>query len=403
MIFKTASYRIQQSALATAMKVKPQSKQLLLHECGAIHQIPQLLVQRGQSKILLVTTAGTLRRGTLDSFMEELKAAGIGFVTFTDLTPDPTVAQVENGVFLYGQNGCDAIVAIGGGSVIDCAKVIGARIAQPKKTVAQMGGILKVNAKLPLLIAVPTTAGTGSEVTVAAVITDEEAQYKYAVSDFCLVPEVAVLDPILTLSLPKNTTAHSGMDAMTHAVEAYTNRYASEKFKKHARKAIRLIDRYLPQVLEDGDDIKARDQMLVASYEAGVAFTNAFVGYVHAIAHGIGGLYHVPHGLACAVLLPQVMERYGEAVYDSLAELAGFLNLSEPGDSTEMQARAMIDELYRLNELCGIPRGFAEVKEEDIPELARRAVAEGNPGYPVPVIWEYREMEANIRDFVRVK
>ncbi|MCR5715815.1 MAG: iron-containing alcohol dehydrogenase [Lachnospiraceae bacterium] len=399
MNFQHASYRMQQSALAAVIKARPESSQELIHEYGAVHRIPALLTAHGKQRILLVTTAGMLRRGSLDGLLEELKEKAIHCVTFTDLTPDPTVEQVENGVYLFLQNHCEAIVAIGGGSVLDCAKIIGARIAQPKKSVAQMEGVLKIRAKLPLMIAVPTTAGTGSEVTVAAVITDEKEQYKHAISDFCLEPDVAILDPILTLSLPQHTTAYSGLDAMTHAVEAYTNRYSAERFRKHARKAVRLIHHYLPLVVLDPEDVVARDQMLVASYEAGIAFTNAFVGYVHAIAHGIGGLYHVPHGLACAVLLPKVMESYGKAVYEPLAELADFIGLNESGESKEEKARAFIKRLYDLNDLLGIPKNFPNVKEEDIPELARRAIAEANPGYPVPVIWSQQEMADHIRAY----
>ena len=204
---------------------------------------------------------------------------------------------------------------------MDCAKVAGARAVRRDLPVGKMSGMLKIHKKLPLLLAVPTTAGTGSEVTLAAVITDETCHYKHAVMDYCLIPRYAFLDPGLSGSLPPDMTAYSGMDALTHAVEAYCNRFCSPKMKAHAKKAVRLIGANLLTAYREPANKAARMNMLTGSYEAGIAFTNAYVGYVHAIAHGIGGLYHVPHGEANAVLLPKVLAAYGSAVYEPLARL----------------------------------------------------------------------------------
>lgn len=313
-------------------------------------------------------------------------------------------------------SGCEAILAIGGGSVIDCAKVAGARAVKRDLPVGKMSGMLKIHKKLPLLLAVPTTAGTGSEVTLAAVITDETCHYKHAVMDYCLIPRYAFLDPGLSCSLPPDMTAYSGMDAMTHAVEAYCNRFCSPKMKAHAMKAVSLIGANLLTAYREPANKAARMNMLTGSYEAGIAFTNAYVGYVHAIAHGIGGLYHVPHGEANAILLPKVLAAYGSAVYEPLARLERKMRVSggkpereertsvaEDGSREETDAvlaEAFIERIRRMNRSMGIPEQLAMLRKEDVPELAARALKEGNPNYPVPVIWEEEQMRAFLMEQV---
>lgn len=347
------------------------------------------------------------------------------------------MAEVEAAAECFLVSGCEAILAIGGGSVIDCAKVAGARAVKRDLPVGKMSGMLKIHKKLPLLLAVPTTAGTGSEVTLAAVITDETCHYKHAVMDYCLIPRYAFLDPGLSCSLPPDMTAYSGMDAMTHAVEAYCNRFCSPKMKAHAMKAVSLIGANLLTAYREPANKAARMNMLTGSYEAGIAFTNAYVGYVHAIAHGIGGLYHVPHGEANAILLPKVLAAYGSAVYEPLARLErkvraageagegsahvrsrageGSANVrsrmerkvcasgAEDGNSKETDAvlaEAFIERIRRMNRSMGIPEQLAMLRKEDVPELAARALKEGNPNYPVPVIWEEEQMRAFLMEQV---
>lgn len=357
---------------------------------------------------------------------------------YTEVSPDPTVAEVEAAAECFFVSGCEAILAIGGGSVMDCAKVAGARTVRRDLPVRKMSGMLKIHKKLPLLLAVPTTAGTGSEVTLAAVITDETCHYKHAIMDYCLIPRYAFLDPGLSGSLPPDMTAYSGMDALTHAVEAYCNRFCSPKMKVHAKKAVRLIGANLLTAYREPANKAARMNMLTGSYEAGIAFTNAYVGYVHAIAHGIGGLYHVPHGEANAILLPKVLAAYGSAVYEPLARLerkvraawgkperevrmsgaeperevrmsgAGMerkvcASGAEDGNSKETDAvlaEAFIERIRRMNRSMGIPEQLAMLRKEDVPELAARALKEGNPNYPVPVIWEEEQMRAFLMEQV---
>ena len=248
--------------------------------------------------------------------------------------------------------------------------------------------------------AVPTTAGTGSETTVAAVVTDPETHEKNAISDPCLRPKYAVLDPNLTTGLPQHITSTTGMDALTHAVEAYIGKSNVKSTIRYSEDAVKLIHANLEKAYANGKDIEARNNMLKASFLAGSAFTRAFVGYVHAIAHNLGGMYNTPHGLANAVILPYVLEWYGSSVYKRLAKLADLINLTDPSLSNEEKAKAYINEIRRMNKAMNIPEKFDFIKEEDIPTLIKRALKEGNPGYPVPKIMKPSDCEQVIRSIM---
>lgn len=435
---KHAIYRVYQALCAGMLSLFPAGKQTLVQGDGCITRIPELLKTQGIKAVQVITTPGTVRRGTIAPLLAQCEDAGIRLVLYTGVSPDPTVTEVEAAAECFLASGCEAILAIGGGSVMDCAKVAGARAVRRDLPVGKMSGMLKIHKKLPLLLAVPTTAGTGSEVTLAAVITDETCHYKHAVMDYCLIPRYAFLDPGLSCSLPPDMTAYSGMDALTHAVEAYCNRFCSPKMKAHAKKAVRLIGANLLTAYREPENKEARMNMLTGSYEAGIAFTNAYVGYVHAIAHGIGGLYHVPHGEANAILLPKVLAAYGSAVYKPLAELEREVRMSvdKPEQEVRMSvgkpeqemcmsgaelerevrasgakdgsreetdavlAEAFIGRIRRMNRSMGIPEQLAMLRKEDVPELAARALKEGNPNYPVPVIWEEEQMRTFLMEQV---
>ena len=284
---------------------------------------------------------------------------------------------------------------------MDAAKGAAARVVRPNAKVGQLAGLLKVMKKLPPFIAVPTTAGTGSETTIAAVITDSDTHHKYAIMDLHLVPKYAVLDPELTKGLPPKITATTGMDALTHAVEAYTNwTYNTEETIRAAEEAVVGIFRYLERAYRDGDDMDARTQMLLASFKAGFAFTHACVGNVHSIAHTLGGLYNTPHGLANAVILPIVLEDYGEVVYEKLAHLAELTGVKDNG-STEEKAKAFIAEIRAMNRRMEIPTGFNFIQEKDIPQMITWALAESNPFYPVPIVYNRKRCEKVIRRIIR--
>ncbi len=391
-------YRLRQAGFSAFMYLAPIRKAQVISGAGSLLQIPENIKKDGKKKVLVVTTPGFIKRGSLVPFFEELKKQNLEYAVFSEVQPDPTTDCIEEAVALYKKEHCEVIVAIGGGSVIDCSKALGARIARPNKTLQQMQGLLKVLKKIPDLYAVPTTAGTGSEATAGAVITDGKSHYKFTILDLCLVPKYAVLDAELTCPLPPHITAHTGMDALTHAVEAYTNCFCSPLAKKMSLDAIKLIYENIEIVYQDGSNKKARENMLLASYYAGVAINNNFIGYVHAIAHGIGGLYGVTHGKANAIILPYVLEAFGTKAHKKLADLADLVGAGS-GSEAEM-AKAFIDSILELNKKLGIEKKVIELRKEDIPELAKRAVKEGNPTYPVPVIWENAMFEKVIEKIV---
>lgn len=354
---------------------------------GCLLKIPEMLAAAGHERVLVATTPGFIKRKTLEPFFEALESAGIEATVFSEVVPDPTIECVEQVATAYVLGNCQAVVAIGGGSVIDCAKAAAARVVRPEKQIRDMKGLLKIHTKLPDFFAVPTTAGTGSEATAASVVTDivDGLHYKYSLNDTCLIPKYAVLDPELLVALPPANTAATGMDALTHAVEAYTNKYPSALVKEKALNAVKLIYENLPVAFEDGANIEAREKMLLASYEAGVAFTNNFVGYVHAVAHGIGALYGMAHGQANAIILPYVMEQFGRAAEKPLAELARAAGI-EGNDNPEL-ATSFIESMRKMNESFGIPDTIEELEESDFDILIDRAIAEANYTYPVPAIW----------------
>ncbi len=392
-----------QLASAGLLRIRPIEKQETLSGDGSLALVGQAVSGRNVSKFLIITTAGSVRRGMLDSLISSLDAEGIGHAVFDGVVPDPDIECVEAAVKKYKSENCDGIIAVGGGSAMDCAKVCGARIARPHTSVRHMAGLMRVIKKTPFFIAVPTTAGTGSEITAAAVITDKKKRpaRKFTVMDFVLVPDMAVLDPSLTRNLPAGLTAETGMDAFTHAIEAYTNLYTSRKMNDYAISAMKLIDKNLMSVVRgevEGEELlKAREELLVGSYYAGIAFTNGYVGYVHSIAHAIGALYHIPHGRACAMVLPYVMEAYGSAIEDSMSYIADELQLVKGGTKSQ-KCRAVIDHIRNVNREIGIPDAVEAIREEDIELIAHRAVKEANPAYPVPVIFNKVEVAAIVRN-----
>ena len=342
--------------------------------------------------VMIVTDKGIRRLG-LTVFLEKtLTEHGISYYIYDRTTANPTIWNVEEARRMYLWHGAQAIIAFGGGSSMDCAKAAGARIVKPRQSVSQMKGLLKVHKKLPLLIAVPTTAGTGSETTLAAVITDSSKHHKYPINDFSLIPRYAVLDYHETLGLPANLTASTGMDALTHAVEAYIGGTTTRETRKMAKEAVRLVHKYLKAAYDNGQDKRARKGMLRAAYFAGAAFTKSYVGYVHAVAHSLGGQYGIPHGLANAVVLPIVLRMYGTSCEKKLAELAWKSKIADPGTKKKEAAGQFIDWIQEMNDSMGIPRHFPEIKKRDIPKMARHADKEGNPLYPVPKLMNQREL-----------
>ena len=364
---------------------------------GSVKALPDIILKKKCSKVLIITDSGIRKLGLTRRLGKALDAAGIPCIIYDKTVANPTTVNVADAVKLYLDNGCDCIIGFGGGSSMDCAKAVGARIAKPKQSLAKMKGILKVRRKLPLLMAVPTTAGTGSETTLAAVITDAQTRYKYAINDFPLIPRYAVLDPKVTLSLPPFITATTGMDALTHAVEAYIGNSTTYGTRKDALLAVKLIFENIDTAYEDGSNVEARRNMLHASFYAGCAFTKSYVGYVHAIAHSLGGEYNVPHGLANAVILPMLLEAYGEKIHKKLARLAIAAGLADEDTPCSEAAGQFIRAVKDMKKRFGIGDHIPEIQETDIPKLAHYADKEANPLYPVPVLMNAAKLESFYR------
>ncbi len=392
--------RTYQGAFKVATKFLDWSGPQVIKGAGSVKKLPGLLKSRDVKNVMIVTDKVLHSLGLLDSLKAGLDEKGINYVIYDGTQPNPTIPNVEEAKDLYINHNCQAVIAFGGGSPMDCAKAAAARVAAPGKTIPKMRGTLKVLAKLPDLYAIPTTAGTGSETTLAAVIVNPETHEKFAINDPCLRPKVAVLDPELTVGLPPHITSTTGMDALTHAVEAYIGRSNTPGTVEAAEKAVKMIFESLETAYNEPKNLEARGSMLNASFYAGVAFTQAYVGYVHAIAHNLGGFYNIPHGLANAIILPYVLRFYGETIYEKLAKLADIAGLDTAGKSRDEKANMFIDEICAMNVRMNIPATFDCIKEEDIPTIAKRALIEGNPLYPVPVIMDQEQCEQLIRSMM---
>lgn len=367
---------------------------------NSFENLTKLLKSYNKKNVLLVTD-NTLHNLKMDEKVYTyFDKENINYTLYYNIDANPTIKQVEEGVNVYVSNKCDCIVVIGGGSPMDCAKAIGARVSNPKKSINKMKGILKVRKKLPLLIAIPTTAGTGSEATLAAVISNPESKEKFPIEDSKLIPCYAILNPSLLVNLPDKVTSTTGMDAYTHAIEAYIGKANTTKTKQSAILAVQLVNKYLYVSYKEPTNLLAREKMQEASYYAGVAFTRAYVGYVHAIAHTLGGFYHVPHGLANAIILPKVLKLYGKSVHKKLAELYDTIHINSDL-SIENKANLFIEEIEKLNEDLNIPNNLKGIiKEQDIDLMIKRAMEEAIPLYPTPELWDYDKFEIIFKELM---
>ncbi len=366
------------------LRFVPIPQPTLLVGPGSSARLGQAVAGFGHAKILIVTDAVIAKLGLLKDLTDALAAGGAAWATFDEITPDAPIPLIERGIDFYREHGCEAIVAVGGGSSMDAAKAIAVSIANPKKNLRSLAGYFKgLNTPIPIY-AVPTTAGTGSEVTVAAVIADPERRSKLVIVDPRMVPKMAALDPSLCTGLPPHITAATGIDALTHAVESFVGNWATPYTDGMALSAVGLIFENLRTACSDGGNLQAREKMLLASTYAGMAFTRANVGYVHAIAHQFGGRYHTPHGLANAIVLPHVLRYSLPDITDRLAALAVRARLGDDSEREDLLAQKFIDGVVALERDIGIPTHLAALKEADIPNLARAACHEAHTGYPVP-------------------
>ncbi len=369
---------------------------------GASARLAQAVNDFGHRKVMLVTDATVSALGLTLPMTRALTAGGTQFVVFDDISPDAPIAQIEKGVEVFKAEGCDAIIAFGGGSVMDAAKVIGLSAANNKPVRRLVGYFRGLRAPAPIY-AVPTTAGTGSEVTVAAVVSDPVARRKLVIADTRIVPRMAALDASLMTGLPADITAATGMDALTHAVEAFIGHWGNAFTDRMALASVGMIYQNLPLAHANGQDLVAREKMALAANYAGQAFTRANVGYVHAIAHQLGGFYHTPHGLANAIMLPRVLRFLSPVITGKLAALALRAALGRDDESEDELAQKFLDSIDALNARLGIPRHLSALRAKDIPALARAACREAEFNYPVPAYMSQQDCEGVIRSVLAKK
>lgn len=365
---------------------------------GSSARLCAMIGEFGLRRVLVLTDAVLVRLGLIEPIRAALAAHGIDVAVHDAITPDPTYPVLEAGLAALRAHRSDAVLAVGGGSVIDAAKVIDAMAVTGKRP-EKLLGVLKIWKPMLPLFAIPTTSGTGSEVTVAAVVTDPVRHAKAAVIDPRIVPVATALDPLLMRGMPKAITAATGMDALTHAVEAYLNRWPHPETKRHSLAATRMIFAHLHRACEQGDDLEVREAMAVAAFYAGLAFTKAYVGYVHAFSHKLGGMYGVPHGLANAIVLPWVLDYLKDEprTRDRLADLAIAIGAGAEGEPRVALAERFIGRVRELARSVGIPERVAELRAEDIGEIARAAMIEAHRDYPVPKNMSLPEAEALLR------
>ena len=353
---------------------------------GAREVLPQEIKRLGLNKAFVATDKDLLKFGVADKVLKVLEGAGIPYVVFSDIKPNPTVSNVNAGVKAFAESGADFILAIGGGSSIDTSKAIGIITNNPEfADVVSLEGVAPTKKKSVPIIALPTTAGTAAEVTINYVITDEVNEKKMVCVDPNDIPAIAIVDAELMYTLPKSLTASTGLDALTHAIEGLITKGAWEMSDMFEIKAIEMIARYLETAVNEPNNAEARNGMAVAQYIAGMAFSNVGLGVVHGMAHPLGAIFDVPHGVANALLLPTIMEFNAPASLDKYVDIAKAMNVYKDGMNKEEAAAAACDAVRQLSIRVGIPQHLSEIgiKEEDLPKLAKSAFADvctpGNP------------------------
>lgn len=380
---KVQYYKGLAKALKVAAAIIPMPKPTLFTGEGAALELCSAIGQLGMKKILIVTDKVLVDIGLLKPLEDRLKTEGVEYVIYDGILPDPTYDQVETGLEILKNNHCEAVLAVGGGSPIDASKAIAAR-ATNDKSLEKMAGLFKLRKATLPFFAIPTTAGTGSEVTIVSVVSDPVTHKKTPIIDPKLVPMMAALDGSLMLGLPPSVTAATGMDALTHAIESFISVNATAETDAYGLAATRLIMENLETAVHDGKNFKARQNMAMASYYAGLAFTKASVGYVHAIAHHFGAYYSTPHGLANSIVLPYILDYSKDEIIDRLAQLAKVSGLQSGNENNKELADKFITQVRSMLKSFNIPSHLKDLKVSDIPEIAKSALEEAHLNYPVP-------------------
>ena len=388
-LFKKIYCRMYQTIFKLAIPFMPYKKPIILDETSDLIKV---LKEEQINDLLLISGKAIIEGSFFTSLINELIINNINFILYDKINTNPTDIEVNETKEIYLKNNLKGIIAVGGGSAMDLAKATGALLVKPKKSINELKGLLKIRKKLPFMCLVPTTAGSGSEVTVTAVITDSKTHIKYTINDFNLVPKYTLLNSKTISSLPFNMVTTTGLDALTHAVEAYIGKSKTKETKEAAKVAVKLIIDNLEEAAFNPQNLAAKSNMLHASYLAGIAFRKSYVGYVHAVSHSISGKYNTPHGYANAVILPVVLKMYGKSIYNSLGKLLKEIDFVDETNTNEEATIYFINWLETLYKKFNISNKVSDLKEEDIEYLASLADKEANPLYPVPVLFDKKEL-----------
>lgn len=398
--FKKGYYRCYQSMIRIYLTFVKYPQQQLIARAGGITSIPSILKENNFKHICLICSKSIRKNGLLNELITGLEKEAITYSIFENIHPNTTTEDVEEGYKVYRDNKCEAIIAVGGGSVMDCAKIIGIKISNPDLNYQQMKHMSAIKKPIPFLVAVPTTAGTGSESSIGCVVTDKDRQEKFAIVSFHTMPRCVILDENLTIGLPKDLTAYTGMDALTHAIEAYIGNLGTNYTNSEALQAIKLIFDNLETVYTSGYNKEARKNMLTASNHAANAFTRAYTGYVHNISHALSALYDVGHGKTNAIILPYMLRFYGKSIEKKLSEIAIYTGLDHAGDTNNVLTHRVIERIEKLNKAMNIPSKVRELQHKDLDIIVKKALMEGNPAYPVPRIMNYEECFKLVKDLM---
>lgn len=389
-------YRLRAFGVKWLLRLLPRNMPLIFSGSGSSLTLCRQLAMLGYTRALIVTDRFLNESGMLDEIKKTLTESGVTFAVYDGVEPDPPFEQVQAGEALLREENCDAVIGVGGGSVLDAAKMI-ALVHNNPGDLAFYDGIQKAKRPGLPMFAIPTTAGTGSETTPAAVISENGTHRKVAVADGKMVPHYVALDAELMKSMPPGITAATGMDALTHAVESYLSKASTASTEAMAGTAVKLVFKYLPRAWHDGNDMEARDAMAMASFYGGVAFGRTSVGYAHGIAHQLGRVCHTPHGEANAMVLPEVLAAYGDCVHKRLARLAQSVGLGEPGDSPGKLAGELIERIAALRSELEMPLVPEGLEEAEIPGIIKAALAEAGDIYPVPRYFSAEELGVVVR------
>ena len=352
------------------------------HGAGAIQEIPGLIKSKGFQKAFVASDPDLIRFGVTAKVTDLLDKEGIAYEIYSEIKPNPTIENVKDGVKAYKASGADCMITIGGGSSMDTGKAIGIIVNNPEfEDVRSLEGVAPTKNRTVFTIAVPTTAGTAAEATINYVITDVEKKRKFVCVDVNDIPDIAIVDPEMMSSMPKGLTAATGMDALTHAIEGYTTKAAWELADCLNLEAIKLIAKHLRDAVNNTQD--GREGMALGQFVTGMAFSNVGLGIAHSMAHTLGAVYDTPHGVACAMMLPIVMEYNAEVTGDKYKSIAEAMGVDTTGMSQDEYRKAAIDAVKQLSADVGIPSKLDAIKEEDLDFLAESAYADAcRPGNP---------------------